>query len=566
MKHHISISLLLLIFAFAMSNSVYSQPENENMSYRVAFLSDSHIQDVIDHTDLLRSMEAQVQSTRLFNENIFALRTALDDVASKGIKLVVISGDVTDDGQILNQLAAKKMLDSYEQKYGIHFFVTPGNHDPSAPFGKHSIGKAFLNPDGSTRVQVSDSSQYLPGYEVNPLMFSVGHKQQMNDFARFGYYPRADYVYWETPFSTYSYEDYTFAKASEQSEATRRMFTYADTIRAYDTSYLAEPVPGLWLLSIDCGVYLPDVVEGKYKNSGVGWNNTLQHKSFLITWVKHIYEEAHRLGKRVVAFSHFPLLDFNDGASPVLARSWGRSKFDIERIPNEEVSRALFDAGVRLHFAGHMHIYDLAVMERNGESMYNIQTPSLITCVPAYRILTLEDAEQFNLETVVVDEVEGYDTFFDRYRKELEYTKKKGKQPVWSVEVLQSKNYLELCDWQFRDLVRTRFAVRDVPKILQDELLPLSSHQLMLRVGAKKKQSKRVGQWTGLDLLTDFYRFHYSGSLALRIIPSERLKDYELLFEAIERSEEQSEFMSQMRDFEYAFKCFMNKLDVKSNK
>ena len=39
---------------------------------QIAFISDAHIQDVDGHAERVRSMEAQVQSTRLFNENYYA--------------------------------------------------------------------------------------------------------------------------------------------------------------------------------------------------------------------------------------------------------------------------------------------------------------------------------------------------------------------------------------------------------------------------------------------------------------------------------------------------------------
>ena len=38
---------------------------------QIAFISDAHIQDVDGHAERVRSMEAQVQSTRLFNENYY---------------------------------------------------------------------------------------------------------------------------------------------------------------------------------------------------------------------------------------------------------------------------------------------------------------------------------------------------------------------------------------------------------------------------------------------------------------------------------------------------------------
>ena len=54
-------------------------------THRIAFIADAHVQNVAEHPELVRSMESQVQSTRLFNENYFALVAALEDVVKRGI-------------------------------------------------------------------------------------------------------------------------------------------------------------------------------------------------------------------------------------------------------------------------------------------------------------------------------------------------------------------------------------------------------------------------------------------------------------------------------------------------
>lgn len=71
-------------------------------SLQVAFMPDIHFHDVYgDFQDgsfdglpnslsgdraTIRTMESQMNSTRLFNENYFALIAALDDVVDRGIK------------------------------------------------------------------------------------------------------------------------------------------------------------------------------------------------------------------------------------------------------------------------------------------------------------------------------------------------------------------------------------------------------------------------------------------------------------------------------------------------
>ncbi|MDY6004428.1 MAG: metallophosphoesterase, partial [Parabacteroides sp.] len=214
-------------------------------SLRIAFIADAHVQDVMGHPELVRSMEVQVQSTRLFNENYFALIAALEDVVKRGITLVVLPGDLTDDGQLVNQACVKRLLDDYAHRYGISFFVTTGNHDPQRPYGMDCTGRDFLTPSGQTITRTSDRSLANEGVVVDPQLYSAGYREQMACYASFGFFPQANYLYWETPFSSYTYDNYHYQQAREESAIDRRSYTLCDTLTATDASYLVEPVPGL---------------------------------------------------------------------------------------------------------------------------------------------------------------------------------------------------------------------------------------------------------------------------------------------------------------------------------
>lgn len=108
---------------------------------KIAFLADVHLQDVyadLENSDFkgvlnpvngkyatIRTMEAQLNSTRLFNENYFAFHTALDDLLNRGIKYVVLPGDFTDDGQPMNVRALRRILKDYEDIHGMRFLLPP---------------------------------------------------------------------------------------------------------------------------------------------------------------------------------------------------------------------------------------------------------------------------------------------------------------------------------------------------------------------------------------------------------------------------------------------------------
>lgn len=70
---------------------------------------------------------------KLYNESDAITRTALDTLVERsketGIKYVLISGDLTRYGEYEGHVELAKILKEYKDKYGLKFFVCPGNHD-----------------------------------------------------------------------------------------------------------------------------------------------------------------------------------------------------------------------------------------------------------------------------------------------------------------------------------------------------------------------------------------------------------------------------------------------------
>lgn len=540
-------ALIILVFILpCCSKEQGKNPINPHVQEKIAIISDPHIMDVTGHPELVKSMEEEVLSTRLFNENIFAFRAALDDVAGRGIKTVIFPGDMTDDGQIVNQEAVKAILQHYEQDYGILFFMTPGNHDPKVPFGRAVSYSCFLKEDGSTCTISSDS---FPG------LWSAGHEQQVECYADFGYFPRKEYLYWETPFSSYDVDSYSYTKALAESAPGMRHYTLTGSEEIFDTSYLVEPREGIWLLSIDSGVYPPDG-KGGYNNSGEGYNNTLEYKTYLIPWIRKVCGEAEKRGKALVAFSHFPLLDFNNGATDVIASCWGKDKFDIGRIPSEDITDSLLFAGLKLHFGGHMHINNTTIKTIGDRTLTNIQVPSPAAGVPAYKVLTVKNKDDYSVEDVILENVPGFDSLFGLYRKEWEYSLSNGRQPIWNSGILESKDYPEFCDRQMQDLTRRRFCVKDVPVILQEKFIDYSGEELLKFFDNNAEALEGMKEWTGYDIILDIYRFHYSGPLAWKFVSRDRLQQYELLFDAAQQSSEDPELTAQVCGLKEMLHCF----------
>ncbi|WP_165732100.1 metallophosphoesterase [Polaribacter sp. 20A6] len=526
----------------------------DSKKIQIAFMADVHLQDIYGELSdseykgvfntktntyaLARTMQSQLESTRLFNENYFAFITALDNVVERGIKYVVLPGDFSDDGQPLNIRGLKRILKEYEQKYNIQFIAATGNHDVVKPFYQDAGKKDFLGEGGKNQPIYSKEGMFEsenPSY-LKPIITKdiakLGYEEILSELADFGFYPKKTDVYWETPFSTYNYEDYSFKKAKEQADILKRNYKIPPykTVMP-DVSYLLEPKENLWFLSIDANVYIPKQMAEKeseessnYNSASIGYNNVLTHKKHLLTWVKSVAERAEKLGKTLIVFSHYPMVDFNDDASDDIRELLGENKMQLHRVPKEEVASLFAKAGVKVHFGGHMHINDTGV--RKG--LVNVQIPSLSAYIPAYKVLTISENE-FDVETVVIDKVSRFKELFPLYEMEFNYLKESKAKNSWNKEILEVNSYKEFTNWHLKELVRLRFLKKDWPKDFKDFFLEKTGEELMILAGKTLDIDVRFSAWTGFDMLFDLYRLRSADALAIEDIGAHRMKEYKEL-------------------------------------
>ncbi|KOS05867.1 metallophosphatase [Flavobacterium akiainvivens] len=557
---------------------------------KIAFLADVHLQDlygrfsdnpyrgVLNPADgkyvLLRTMDAQLHSTRIFNENYFAFIAALDDIAKRGIKIVALPGDYTDDGQRIHLKGLQKILNSYSEKYGIQFFITTGNHDPVRP-GKQDAGKDdFLGEGGKVQPIFSKEGMYTPKQGELPVVVTtdiaqMGYSGIYINLGNFDFLPKEQYKYWASPFSNYAYEEYTYNLAVTQSRLDKRMYEVAKGFYVSDASYVVETVEGVWLLAIDGNTYIPVDENGNpmdqknYKGADLGYNNVLTHKQYLFEWVAKVSAEAKKHNKTLVAFSHYPMVDFNDGASPQIAQFMGKGKWQLNRVPVEEIAQRFADAGITLHFGGHMHINDTGIYTSpKGNTLLNVQTPSLAAYIPGYKLLTLHD-NTAEVETITIDDVPGFDTLFQLYEMEYAQLQKEGRANIWNHDILKTKSYHEFTDFHLKELVRLRFIPDDWYKEFAGFLKNSTGQDLLLIANMQgvdykavldsnkdsktrrealktaKKELKKSGmkladfKWSGEELMYDFYRIRSADELALADIGQKRLAQYKLIMQCI---------------------------------
>ncbi len=616
----------VLILLGGCNAPIYEKNAKTTETLRVAFMPDIHFHDVYGRFDdgafqglptetaegnqlaSMRSMRAQLHSTRLFNENYFALLAALDDIARRNIKYVALPGDFRDDGQPVHLRGLKNILDKYQHEYGMEFFVAPGNHDPNRPFSRPA-GKPDYMGQGGREVAVFSLQHPLckagdgQGGGHNPSLVcsdevqELGYKPIMDLLGDHGFYPKENYHYFETPYSSYQkilageMYRYDYVTASRDAQFDNRHYeichqgtggkykqaSYSDCYFVPDTSYLVEPVPGLWLLAIDANVYQPkkgsngNALDGDnfLGSSDAGYNQVITHKTHLLEWIADVVQRAHAQDKTLIAFSHFPMQDFYDGAADDIAQLMGDEKFQLKRNPATNTSRLLADTGLKIHVAGHMHINDTGVYRGDdGKVLFNIQAPSLAAYMPAYKILTVQPEQKIEVETIVLSDVPRFDELFPHYRAEWDYLQRQNAPDIWNKNILQAKRYHQFTEWHLRELARLRFLPQDWPADIRHLLMQLNGEQLLIisqlpadislaqisavvsnkvqdaalqqvwqlarqRAAAVARRNglelKQFATWNGQDMSLDFYRLWSADQLALRDIDPQRFVHYAVL-------------------------------------
>lgn len=634
------------IAAFFLCSTVVEAAESEQ--YRVAFMPDIHFHDVYGQFQdgafhglknsksgqeaMIRTMYAQLTSTRLFNENYFALRAALDDAGKKGIKLIALPGDFSDDGQPVHIRGLVKLLNEYQQKYGMRFFATPGNHDPNRPFDLPGGEEDFLGAGGKTQRIFSAGANECKGYKgktaVIPTgaelpticseeMVSSGYQYIMKMMAPFGINPQPNDIYWETPYSTYDEKSYTYAKAQQASDFQQRQYEicaqgtggqyrqpgYGPCFTVADSSYLVEPVPGLWLMAVDANVYLPsekaDITKPNlatnFAGSGdAGYNKMLTHKQQTVAWMASVAQRAKANNKTLITFSHFPMVEFDNGAAADLEAIFGKGKFQLARAPKEDTSHALAKTGIGVHVGGHMHFNDTGVRKYpDGSLLFNIQAPSMAAYVPAYKILNFTSRTDIDVQTIILDSVQRFNELFEHYQQEWDHLNATHSAHLWNKAVLGAKNYYDFTNWHITELTRLRFIPEEWPCDIRQMLFSLNGAEMLtlsqvsshtdfnevLSVPAsndpaicakgvtpptrdissiylkkhtvvwqKAQQDAQLlaqkagmtlddfAAWNGFDLAVDFYRLRNADELALRDISAARLRQYQLLTRTLAQS------------------------------
>lgn len=310
--------LLAVVLVFTLTVPALAAEKPQDMNLRIAVMSDLHYlsPDMIADTE---DFEHALNSDRkLLKESSSVLHEMLERVRADKPDILLVSGDLTKDGEQECHAALAKQLQQLQQDVpGLKIYVINGNHDI-----RNYNAKNFNTPDGKA----------VPATRTEPEDF-----KQIYDFV---------------------YSDPTVIAT----------FTPAEGNKAGGLSYVARPVEGLTVIAMDTCRYSSDNTsngDDEHETSGA-------ISADLEKWVIEQTAAAKARGDLVIGLEHHGLVPHFDVEPTILPMYLVNG---YERIAQEYA-----DAGMSVVFTGHMHAVDIAAMTTAaGNTFYDIETGSALT-------------------------------------------------------------------------------------------------------------------------------------------------------------------------------------------
>ena len=303
-------------------------------SLRICVISDAHYYPLTYVSDCPDYQNYIGADPKLLAESGAILDEAMAMIAADQPDLILVSGDLTKDGEKQAHLEFAEKMRQLEQTTGAPVFVIDGNHDI------YNYKNACTFQNG-----VKESAETVTPAEFRAI------------YAEFGYNGEYDAVYYTPP---------------EGKQAGG--LSYAVTV---EDDYL--------ILALDTCMYSPEAT-GLETNQQVTGG---QVDPDLLAWAVEQIAAAEAEGKTVIGLMHHAILPhFGMEAelmSAFIVNDW------------EQTASALADAGLRYVFTGHMHANDIAEYTTlNGNHIVDVETGSLSSWGSPVRTVTLEKGEPLN--------------------------------------------------------------------------------------------------------------------------------------------------------------------------
>lgn len=308
---------------------------------RFVVMSDLHYYDPSLGTSGAAFEDVLGSDRKLLKESIDLVTLAVDEALAQHPDFVIVPGDLTKDGEVVNHEGVRQQLRRLLDA-GIPTYVVPGNHD-------YNNTEAFRF-EGDQQIDV-------------PAVSKAEFRTMYADFGHDGDAIMAD----------------------------------TDSL-----SYVAEPVPGLWLLALDTNTS-DDNVEGQEPLTG-GALSAAQYD-----WLLEVLEEAASQGKSVIAMGHHGVIEH-----------WnGQKKLHPEYLIDDfgRLGEMLASWGVRAWFSGHYHAQDIVRADYGDNGfLYDVETGSIATAPCPMRLCETVGGEMQVTSTTLSDRLHPGTDFAEKAR------------------------------------------------------------------------------------------------------------------------------------------------------
>ena len=308
-----------------------AQPTGEEL--KICVMSDTHyyplnyVSDCQDYTTYVNG------DPKMLAESGSIFDAAVDIIEKDQPDIVLISGDLTKDGEKQGHQDVAAKLQALEDETDVDVFVINGNHDV------YNYTDACTFENGK-----KESAETVTPDEFKEL------------YANFGYNGEFNAQYYTPP-------------QGKQAGGLSYTVTYGDYV----------------ILAMDSGMYSPDAT-GMETNEHITAGRLDED---LMVWAVDQIEAAEAQGKTVIGLMHHGLLPHFENEDKIV------HEYVVENW--QESATTLADAGLRYIFTGHMHANDVAEFTTvAGNTIYDLETGSLASWGSPVRTVTVEKGAKLN--------------------------------------------------------------------------------------------------------------------------------------------------------------------------
>lgn len=316
--------------------------ETENLM-KICVISDTHYYPLNYVSDCEDYKTYVGGDPKMLAESGSIIDSALAMIKKDQPDLVLISGDLTKDGEKLGHQELAEKLQKIEDETDAEVFVINGNHD-------------IYN--------YQDSCTFENGKKEQATTTTPADFKEI--YANFGYNGEHDAQYYTPP-------------EGKQAGGLSYSVTVGDYV----------------IIGIDSGRYSPDADTGMDTNEHITAGRI---DTSLLPWVKKQVENAIAAGKTPIGLMHHGLVPHFSKEAELL------SEYVVDDW--QEMATTLADAGMRYIFTGHMHANDIAEYTSvSGNTIYDLETGSLAAYGSPVRTVTIQrDETMTDQSTLQLDE------------------------------------------------------------------------------------------------------------------------------------------------------------------